>query len=68
MDRAAWQATVHGVAKSPTRLSDRKTIHTELRVLRSQLPSAKCFLHDSGESGPITSQSLHLILLVQGTS
>ena len=33
MDRAAWQATVHGVAKSQTRLSDRKTIHTELRVL-----------------------------------
>ena len=22
MDRGAWQATVHGVAKSPTRLSD----------------------------------------------
>ena len=22
MDREAWQATVHGVAKSPTRLSD----------------------------------------------
>ena len=22
MDRRAWQATVHGIAKSPTRLSD----------------------------------------------
>ena len=37
MDRAAWQATVHGVTKSQTRLNDRKTIHTELEVLRSQL-------------------------------
>ena len=28
MDKEAWRATVHGVAKSPTRLSDR----TELNI------------------------------------
>ena len=30
MDRGAWQATVHGVAKFQTRLSDEHTyIHTQ---------------------------------------
>ena len=28
MDRGAWQATVHGVAKSRTRLSDEAHAHT----------------------------------------
>ena len=27
MDRRAWQATVHGVAKSQTRLSDFTSLH-----------------------------------------
>ena len=30
MDRGAWWATVHGVAKNQTRLSDQNTHHTEL--------------------------------------
>ena len=28
MDRGAWRATVHGVSKSGTRLSDRVNTHT----------------------------------------
>ena len=30
MDRGAWQATVHGVAKSQTQLSDLAHIYEEL--------------------------------------
>jgi len=29
MDRAAWQATVHAVSKSPTRLSDLSLLHSK---------------------------------------
>ena len=30
MDREAWQATVHGVAKSPTELSEWTHTHTQI--------------------------------------
>ena len=33
MDRGAWQATVHGVAKSQTRLSDFTSLHHNLKRL-----------------------------------
>ena len=32
MDRGAWQATVHGVAKSRTRLSARAHTHTHAHI------------------------------------
>ena len=32
MDRGAWRATVHGVAKSRTRLSDFTSLHFELPI------------------------------------
>ena len=32
MDRGAWWATVHGVAKGQTRLSDRVNTHSYLKV------------------------------------
>ena len=32
MDRGAWQATDHGVAKSRTRLSKRTCVHTRVRT------------------------------------
>ena len=35
MDRGAWQATVHGVAKSWTRLSTHKHTHTYLKKQRN---------------------------------
>ena len=33
MDRGAWRATAHGVAKSRTQLSDQKTIANPLPTL-----------------------------------
>ena len=36
MDRGAWLATVHGVAKSGTRLK-RLSLHTHVRVLSLKL-------------------------------
>ena len=35
MDRGAWEATVHGVAKSRTQLSDFTSLHFKLRYNRS---------------------------------
>ena len=35
MDRRAWQATVHGVAKSRTRLSDFNSLHFASDLLHS---------------------------------
>ena len=32
-DRGAWQATVHGVAKSQTRLSDKATVTQVIRSM-----------------------------------
>ena len=32
MDREAWQATVHGIIKSPTRLSDLACMHSSLNT------------------------------------
>ena len=43
MDRGAWWATVHGVAKSQTRLSDLARIH---RILEG----AKCYENSFGKS------------------
>ena len=34
MDRGAWQATVHGVAKSRTRLSDEAHAHTHTDIVK----------------------------------
>ena len=36
MDRGAWRATVHGVAKSQTRLSD-FTSHTKILIIKNLL-------------------------------
>ena len=41
MDREAWRAAVHGVAKSQTRLSDR----TELNILSHSLEKAQVGAH-----------------------
>ena len=38
MDRGAWQATVHGVAKSRTRLSDFTSLHTLTSVFIISVP------------------------------
>ena len=41
MDREAWRAAIHGVAKSRTRLSDGTELnylHTFLHIFRSQSP------------------------------
>ena len=42
MDRVAWRAIVHGVAKSPTRLSTHTVI---LTVLRLQIHEHKMLFH-----------------------
>ena len=42
MDQGAWWATVHGVAKSPTRLNDFTTTTILSKVVPSPLPS--CFM------------------------
>ena len=47
MDRGAWWATVHGVAKSQTRLSDFTHTHTHThthRLVIAFLPRSKCLL------------------------
>ena len=36
MDRGAWQATVHGVGKSQTQLSDRLSTHTHTHTQHSK--------------------------------
>ena len=36
MDRRAWQATVHGVAKSRTQLSDFNSLHFASDLLHSE--------------------------------
>ena len=37
MDRGAWCATVHGVAKSQTRLSDLTPLYTYVRFFSSEI-------------------------------
>ena len=37
MDRGAWKAVVHGVAKSRTRLSDFTSLHFTLQLYLQQL-------------------------------
>ena len=64
MDRGAWRATVHGVAKSPTGLSDftftfhfhalEKEIATHSSVLASRIPG-------TGEPGGLTLLGLHRV-------
>ena len=64
MDRGAWWATVHGVAKSRTRLSDfaftfhflamEKEMATHSRVLAWRIPGM-------GEPGELPSMGLHRI-------
>ena len=49
MDRGAWQATVRGVAKSLTRLSDRGCMHTQILLFsygldRDSLPDVQPFI------------------------
>ena len=46
MDGGTWRATVHGVAKSRTRLSDLHTRRTDYLLQLRQAPGA------SGASGP----------------
>ena len=47
MDREAWHAAVHGVAKSWTRLSDRTELNFEgpRRMLLCRTDSAHCVNH-----------------------
>ena len=50
MDRGAWGTTVHGVAKSRTRLSD--LAHTHKADLKSgQKPGGPCGRLQTGELG-----------------
>ena len=44
MDGGAWWATVHGVAKSRTRLSDHTFTHTHLHTSTKSLPVFLCLL------------------------
>ena len=39
MDRGAWWATVHGVTKSQTRLSDQTTATTNAALCLQKIPS-----------------------------
>ena len=50
MDRGAWWATVHGVAKSQTRLSHFTSLHFTL-ACRSGLQKTLLFLLESSRSG-----------------
>ena len=64
MDGGAWQAAVHGVAKSPTRLSDftftfpfhalEKEMATHPSVLAWRIPG-------KGEPGGLPSMGLHRV-------
>ena len=64
MDRGAWQATVHGVTKSQTRLSDftftshfhalEKEMATHSSVLAWRIPG-------TGEPGGLPSMGLHRV-------
>ena len=64
MDREAWQAEVHGVTKSQTRLSDftvtfhfhalEKEMATQSRVLAWRIPGM-------GEPGGLPSMGLHRV-------
>ena len=57
MDREAWRAAVHGVAKSPTRLSDWLTMTYELCELGAlshfQVPQFPHLLKDGNKNGSI---------------
>ena len=54
MDREAWRATIHGVAKSRTRLSD----WTELSVSKQSLPQSMKVFERERESCSVVSNSL----------
>ena len=53
MDRGAWQATVHGVAKSRTRLSDFISLHLHLYGLPS---CHQCSLYTQGKDRPLSTE------------
>ena len=46
MDREAWRASIHGVAKSQTRLSDRTELNRKIITLSkvSQKEKDKCYM------------------------
>ena len=44
MNRGAWQATVHGVAKSRTRLSDLTTVRVSKNTVALQYRNALAFI------------------------
>ena len=51
MDRAAWRATVHGVAKSRTRLSDRTIAASVMtKIDRSMIDKWQIYLESREES------------------
>ena len=48
MDRGAWQATVHGTAKSWTQLGDRVQIHSKYYYLSEVTPYISEHFHLTG--------------------
>ena len=64
MDRGAWQATVHGVAKSQTRLSDFAfTFH--FHAMEKEMATHSCVLDlripGTEETGELPSTGLHRV-------
>ena len=53
MDRGAWQATVHGVTKSQTRLK-RLSMHTRAKYYTFSITCFTCLtVHEAGSAGPM---------------
>ena len=50
MDRGAWQVTVHGVAKSRTRLRDKTCTHTEYIMGNAGLDEAQTGVKIAGRN------------------
>ena len=57
MDRGAWWATVHGIAKSQARLSQGKTCQQHLQ--QNQVNST------SGDSGKVVTQTLQQTAVIK---
>ena len=68
MNGGAWLATVHGVAKSWTRLKRLSTLHSSMEGLRGQVSKSFSFLctqnEDRGERGEIVEWMVTLRVLI----